>query len=131
MKQRLYEDAASDALNSWNETGDGPDLTDKKGSVPGNNDGDKPQTPKTPDNGGNKTTPRRKGSDNTVCINKVQNLLKELNPSFNVSGSMDNNTLIEIMNKLNELETSLTVTKDEVSVIEKPKNLPTLDISEL
>ena len=82
----------------------------------------KPQNPKP--------KPRRKGSNNTVCINKVQNLLKELNPAFNVSGSMDNNTLIEIMNKLNELETSLTVTKDEVAVIEKPKYFPSIDITE-
>jgi len=95
----------------------------------GNNGGDNAQNPKTPGDG-NKPKPRQKGSNNTVCINKVQNLLKELNPAFNVSGSMDNNTLIEIMNKLNELEKSLTVTKDEVAVIEKPKYFPSIDITE-
>lgn len=129
MKQRLYEDAASDTLNSWNETGSGPDLNDKKSPVPGNDGGNKPQNPKTPNKGGNNkiTTPGK----TTDCVSKVQNLLKELNPSFNVSGSMDANTLIEIMNKLNELETTSTVTNNDVTVIPKTKNLPTFDITEL
>ena len=123
MKNRLHEldlgggdwNNGSGGGNDWN-TGDG------------NDGGNKPQTPKTPDNGGNKK--RKNPVDNKVCINKVQNLLKELNPSFNVSGSMDANTLIEIMNKLNELETPSTVTNNDVAVIPKTKNLPTFDITD-
>lgn len=130
MKNRLHE---ADDWDNDRGTGSGTDTweTPRKGGEnggDGNDGGNKPQNPKTPGNGGNKK--RRVGSNNTVCINKVQNLLKELNPAFNVSGSMDNNTLIEIMNKLNELETSLTVTKDEVAVIEKPKYFPSIDITE-
>jgi hypothetical protein len=123
MKNRLHEYDLSGG--EWN-SGDGNNGNNGGNdwnTGDGNNGGDKPQNPKP--------KPRRKGSNNTVCINKVQNLLKELNPSFNVSGSMDANTLIEIMNQLNELEKSLTVTKDEVAVIEKPKFLPSIDITEL
>ena len=131
MKNRLHElDLGGGEWNNgngggnngggdWNNGNNGGDGWNSGG---GNDGGNKPQNPKP--------KPRRKGSNNTVCINKVQNLLKELNPAFNVSGSMDNNTLIEIMNKLNELETSLTVTKDEVAVIEKPKYFPSIDITE-
>jgi len=79
---------------------------------------------------GNKTKLRQKGNNNSVCVNKVQNLLKEFNTSFNVSGSMDSNTLVEIMNQLNELEKSLNVKKDETAVIEKTKYLPSFDITQ-
>jgi hypothetical protein len=128
MKQRLYEDDASDALNSWNETASGPDFTDKKGTVPGEDGGNNTKKPKTPNKGGDNkiTTPGK----TAACVSSVQNLLKELNPSFNVSGSMDSNTLIEIMNKLNELEKLSTVTKNDVAVIEKPKYFPSIDITE-
>jgi hypothetical protein len=130
MKNRLHElDLGTGGGGDWN-SGDGNNGNNGGNdwnTGDGNDGGNKTQKP----GDGNKTKPRRKGSNNTVCINKVQNLLKELNPAFNVSGSMDNNTLIEIMNKLNELEKSLTVTKDEVAVIEKPKFLPSIDITEL
>lgn len=96
------------------------------GGVGGGGGGDSGEQKKP----GEQKPPRKKPADNKVCINKVQNLLKELNPSFNVSGSMDANTLIEIMNKLNELEKSLTVKKDEVTSVEKTKILPTFDITE-
>jgi hypothetical protein len=131
MKNRLHElDLGTGGGGDWNDGNSGGNNGgDSWNSGDGNDGGNKPKNPKTPDNGGNKK--RKGGSNNTVCINKVQNLLKELNPSFNVSGSMDANTLIEIMNQLNELEKSLTVTKDEVAVIEKPKYLPSIDITEL
>jgi hypothetical protein len=80
--------------------------------------------------GERRNRPKQKGNNNAVCINQVQNLLKEFNTSFNVSGSMDANTLIEIMNQLNELEKSLNGKKDETAVIEKTKYLSSFDVDE-
>lgn len=118
MKNRLHEELS---LDDWELTGVEP--SDDGLDLSGGDSGEQ----KKP---GKQKPPRKKPADNKVCINNVQNLLKELNPSFNVSGSMDANTLIEIMNKLNELEKSLTVKKDEVTSVEKTKILPTFDITE-
>jgi len=127
MKNRLHElDLGTGGGGDWNDGNSGGNNGGNDWNTGDGNTNPKEQKPQNP-----KPKPRQKGSNNTVCINKVQNLLKELNPAFNVSGSMDNNTLIEIMNKLNELEKLSTVTKNDVAVIEKPKYFPSIDITEL
>ena len=62
---------------------------------------------------------------------KILQSNKEVVDFFKNFSDKDANTLIEIMNKLNELETTSTVTNNDVTVIPKTKNLPTFDITEL